>query len=124
MSERDQDTFRTKLNALADRLNGNVTQLQNEAFRGTQSGDPALDAPAHQADPGAKEAEEELALTLLGKEGEVLAEVNAALARLDAGTFGKCEACGKAIPRPRLDALPYTPHCIDCARAIQTRDPR
>jgi RNA polymerase-binding transcription factor DksA len=39
-----------------------------------------------------------------------------ALRRIDAGTFGRCEVCGREIGCERLDALPYTPHCIECAR--------
>jgi len=44
-----------------------------------------------------------------------LVEVDAALARLDAGTYGRCASCGGAIGAARLDALPATPTCIDCA---------
>jgi RNA polymerase-binding protein DksA len=43
-------------------------------------------------------------------------QVAAALERLDAGTFGKCLDCGRAIPEARLDAVPYTAYCIDCER--------
>jgi RNA polymerase-binding protein DksA len=47
-----------------------------------------------------------------------LALVEAALARLDAGTFGTCVRCGKPIAKARLEALPWAEHCIDCARLI------
>lgn len=43
-----------------------------------------------------------------------LAEVDRALARLDAGTYGRCERCGREIDPERLGALPWAPLCIDC----------
>ncbi len=49
--------------------------------------------------------------------GEEIAE---AIARIDAGTYGRCHACGIAIPFERLEAIPYSRFCIAC----QTRPPR
>ena len=46
-----------------------------------------------------------------------LADIDAALARLDAGTFGTCTSCGRQIGEERLEALPWAAHCIDCQRA-------
>ena len=40
--------------------------------------------------------------------------VDAAVARLGAGTFGRCLRCGKPIAPARLEALPWAAHCIDC----------
>ena len=45
-----------------------------------------------------------------------LAEVDTALARLDAGTYGVCEPCGQEVGEGRLAARPETRLCIDCAR--------
>jgi RNA polymerase-binding transcription factor DksA len=42
-------------------------------------------------------------------------EIRAALARLDAGTYGLCGSCGERIPEARLRALPYTATCVGCA---------
>jgi DnaK suppressor protein len=44
--------------------------------------------------------------------------VDAALARLDAGTFGACGRCGKPIAAERLAALPWAAYCIDCQREV------
>lgn len=43
-----------------------------------------------------------------------LADVEAALARLDAGTYGDCTSCGSAIAQERLAALPAAAHCVQC----------
>jgi RNA polymerase-binding transcription factor DksA len=44
-------------------------------------------------------------------------QVEAALERIEAGTFGSCEECGRAISPERLDAVPYAPLCIECAHS-------
>ena len=49
--------------------------------------------------------------------------VDAALARLDAGTFGACLRCGQPISPARLEALPWAAHCITC-QAIVDRERR
>jgi RNA polymerase-binding protein DksA len=46
-----------------------------------------------------------------------LAEIEAALARLDAGTYGRCERCGEPIGEGRLEARPAARTCIRCAAA-------
>lgn len=45
------------------------------------------------------------------------AQIEAALARIAAGTYGVCEACGEPIDEKRLAALPYAARCIECAGA-------
>lgn len=44
-----------------------------------------------------------------------LEDIDSALARLDAGSYGQCEACGQPIARARLEARPYAVTCRDCA---------
>jgi DnaK suppressor protein len=51
----------------------------------------------------------------------VLAEVKAALQRIDAGRFGTCRHCGAAIPPARLELLPRTSGCVDCLRRQASR---
>jgi RNA polymerase-binding transcription factor DksA len=46
-----------------------------------------------------------------------LAEIDAALARIAAGTYGSCERCRRPIAAGRLEARPEVRHCIDCAQA-------
>jgi DnaK suppressor protein len=43
-----------------------------------------------------------------------LAEIEAALGRLDAGTFGTCQACGAVLPYERLEAMPHVRYCAGC----------
>jgi RNA polymerase-binding transcription factor DksA len=52
-------------------------------------------------------------------EKQFMEEVAAALERIEKGTFGCCEECGKTIPVARLEILPYTRFCVECAWKLQ-----
>jgi DnaK suppressor protein len=67
------------------------------------------------ADSGAVTAEKGELLTLLSSLQENLADIEAALARIDDGTFGTCEHCGAQIAPSRLEALPQARLCLECA---------
>ena len=47
---------------------------------------------------------------------QVLKAIEAALERIEDGTFGICQTCGEAISEERLEAIPYATQCIDCRR--------
>ena len=67
-----------------------------------------------QGDAAAVERDRTMDLTLLGDEAALLREVVAAIDRLRKGTYGRCEDCGKAIPRARLAVIPYARRCVRC----------
>jgi RNA polymerase-binding transcription factor DksA len=62
--------------------------------------------------------EQQRDLALHAKNELQLQAVEAALARLAAGTFGTCVRCGRPIAPERLEALPWAAHCIDCQRIV------
>jgi DnaK suppressor protein len=62
--------------------------------------------------------EQQRDLALRDKDELHLTAVEAALARLEAGTFGTCVRCGRPIAAGRLAALPWAAHCIDCQRIV------
>ena len=61
-------------------------------------------------------ADDEVQETLSGADAEELRAIDAALARIGAGTYGRCVRCGDSIAAERLNLLPQTPFCSDCAR--------
>jgi RNA polymerase-binding transcription factor len=65
--------------------------------------------------------EQQRDLALRDHNQQHLAAVDAALARLDAGTYGRCMSCGSPIAAERLEALPWAALCIDCQRTSRTR---
>lgn len=89
----------------------NVERLPGEAKRGTAAVPPDeqlegdADVVAKQRDTDHRLAEHEARL---------LDDVEAALARLEAGTYGRCEECERWIARERLEALPSASLCAEC----------
>jgi RNA polymerase-binding transcription factor DksA len=68
------------------------------------------------ADVGTENYDQEFTLSLIENEQETLGQIYDALDRIRVGTFGTCEGCGGPIAKPRLQAIPYTKLCIECAR--------
>ena len=60
--------------------------------------------------------EQQRDLALRERNEQHLAQVEAALARLDAGTYGDCASCGRPIAPERLEAIPWAALCIECQR--------
>ena len=77
----------------------------------------ALDAPrAQDWEEAATEREGDEVLDRLGQSGEAeIVRIRAALGRIRDGSYGICTGCGERIARERLDILPETPLCRDCA---------
>ena len=124
MNKTELNAFRRQLLALRDRLNGDVTHLADEAFRKSdgESGGNLSHMPIHMADLGTDNFEQENTLSLLANEEQILAEISAALDRIDKGAYGRCEECqGEILPKARLKELPYTRYCVDCARKLDQR---
>lgn len=65
--------------------------------------------------------EQQRDLALRDHNQQHLGAVDAALARLDAGTYGRCSSCRNPIGAERLEALPWAALCIDCQRAVPRR---
>jgi RNA polymerase-binding transcription factor DksA len=124
MNKVELDAHRQSLLALRDRLTGDVSHLANEALR-KSDGEAAGNLshmPIHMADLGTDNFEQENTLSLLANEEQILAEITAALDRIENGTFGQCEEChGHILPKARLKELPYTRYCVECARKLDQR---
>lgn len=72
------------------------------------------------ADAGSASFERETAQSLSNHARRMLAQIDEALRRMDAGNYGTCERCGNAIEAARLEALPYATLCMDCKRRDET----
>lgn len=65
--------------------------------------------------------EDELAVGLIAIEAAKLDDIEAAIQRIDDGSYGLCVDCGKAIPRKRLEVLPFARRCLTCAGESERR---
>ena len=75
----------------------------------------------HPADLGTETFEREKDLALWNSSNETYERIGEALERIDAGSYGHCELCGEMIDEERLEALPYTSLCIQCAEATEEK---
>jgi len=101
-----------------DRLRELLLELSEaERALGESQGEES-DAGGGTADVASDATEQALELTLERTEREHLAEVEAALHRLEVGSYGTCEGCGRPIDVERLQALPWTRYCVRCARKV------
>jgi RNA polymerase-binding protein DksA len=73
----------------------------------------------HLADTATETYDRELDYTLEENSEHVLGEIEAALTRIEGGTYGICTNCGKQISEERLEALPWATLCIDCQRNLE-----
>ena len=73
----------------------------------------------HLADSATATLNREIDYTLEENSEHVLSGIEAALQRIETGTFGSCAGCGKQIDEERLEALPYATRCIDCQRLAE-----
>jgi len=71
----------------------------------------------HSADQGTENYQRELASRLRSIEGMTLREIDDALKRIAAGTFGTCTKCGKPVTKARLKVVPHARFCMKCLRA-------
>jgi RNA polymerase-binding transcription factor DksA len=116
MNQAEFDFYRGKLERLANRLRTDTLAVLKQTQRPAGRGDQELsNAPMHLGDMGTEEYLYDLNTVLLENEQHIESAARAALRRLDDGTYGQCEACGKAIARARLNAIPYTRYCVQCA---------
>ena len=90
-------------------------ELQDQLSEIGFGGDGGLTYDANFADSSQVTAERGEASVLAASLQETLDEVNAALAKMDAGSYGICEGCGQPITQARLEAMPATRFCIACA---------
>ena len=122
----DADDARELLQQERERLEGVRTGLYEENPVNESENDnlsELSDADQHQADVGTETFEREKDLSILERVEAELADVDHALKRLDDGTYGTCEACGKAIGDDRLEAMPAARFCID-DQALAEREAR
>ena len=122
MSAIDTDRFRQMLEEERARVRAAIDNLHAD-HPGTISDETGEDAvyDNHLADTATETYDRELDYTLEENSEHVLSEIDAALRRIEDGTYGQCTNCGKQIPEERLEALPYATLCIDCQRQREGR---
>jgi DnaK suppressor protein len=107
--------------AALSHLRENGVRELRESLRTLRDGVTDLQEVKDLEERGVREAEQGLDLAVLQLKAETCRDIEGALRRIQAGTFGRCESCGGVIPAARLQALPFAVRCRDCqARAEES----
>lgn len=116
LSKKDIEHYRDLLMQKRAEILGDVASLETDA---RNNGGNLSNMPLHMADIGSDNYEQEFTLGLVESERKLLQELNEALLRIKAGTYGVCVEMGVPIAKPRLDAKPWAKHCIEAARMME-----
>ncbi len=116
MRQRDLNSFRRL-------LEGRKRDILREAERalGTMNSTPE-EACADPSDRASLESDRNFLLRMRDRERKLLSKINEACARIEGGSYGRCEECGGEIGIQRLRARPVTTLCIDCKSAQEARE--
>lgn len=113
MTNTDLMLHRERLLALRARLQGDTTQMEDNALNKDHGKTTSM--PTDMAELGTANFDQELTLRVLGSEEDVLDQIEAGIGRIDDGSYGLCDKCGVKIRESRLTAIPYAAQCIQCA---------
>lgn len=114
MHPRTLDHYRTILLDAKRELVNELLELESDLDLLTSEQDIEL------MDNVQSEVPEQLLARLDERDRERLEAIEAALQRIETGTYGTCAACGQEIETRRLDALPAAEHCLRCQEAAET----
>lgn len=113
----DLDVMRQALESERERLRAAILSVNHDSSLLEETGDLSIGTDDHIADIATETYMRELDTGLEENAEHLLAEIEGALRRIDEGSYGTCEACGRPIAEERLEAVPWATLCIDDKRA-------
>ena len=126
LTAKDLAFYKDLLLKLRDRIIDEISFLSHDNLNRSQkesSGDLSSHS-FHMADQGTDNFDREFAASLLSSEQDVLYEIDEAIRRVDAGTYGVCESTGEPIERERLKVLPFARYCVAAQAEMERGKPR
>jgi DnaK suppressor protein len=109
-----------KLEYFKKRLDSRQSELRRMVSRTEQDGRTVDEDSAQDiADRAASSYNKEFLFSQSNNDRQLLAMVEGALERIRQGSFGECISCGKEINSKRLEAVPWTRHCIECQEKLE-----
>lgn len=109
----DLDVFREKLQERREQI---LALYESDVRAGQASTDEGTEDIVDRAN---NSYNRELMFSLSDTERTQLLAVEAALERLDDGSYGTCANCGDPIPQPRLEAVPWARYCVSCQEKVE-----
>lgn len=120
MDKRQEAKIRTALIERREHVQRELDRLQEEIRElGVDQEIERGGLGNHMADDGSNVSEQERILTMSNDLQDMWHQANDALERLDRGTYGDCERCGRPINPERLEAFPWVRYCIECQTIVE-----
>ncbi|MGP1310051.1 MAG: TraR/DksA family transcriptional regulator [Phycisphaerales bacterium] len=116
LTKKELQKYRQLLIEKRAEILGDVESMEGEAL---MSGERMSHTPNHAAEQGSDISSQSLSLDIAATQRKLLGEIDAALKRIEDGTFGICTMMGTAIGKARLDAKPWASLCIEAARRLE-----
>ena len=113
MDKKQLQQFKKRLETRQQELHRSLTRAQEDG-RALEDG-----RAADESDRAANSYTKDFLFHLSTNERNLLRAVENALGRIRDGSFGQCVSCGNEINRKRLEAIPWTLHCIECQEATE-----
>ncbi len=108
-----------KLIELRDHILDQMQGVAQDSLRSNGDSGGGSAFGMHQADAGSDAYEKDFALSLLSQEQDALYEVEEAIVRINSKTYGICEMSGDAIPKARLEAIPFARFTVECQHQVE-----
>jgi DnaK suppressor protein len=112
------DQYKQRLLAMEEELSSRMKRA------GAAAREPIDDSTSDAADESTNNEQKEERLWKLNTDRTMLSQVQNALERIESGTFGKCLADGEPIDEKRLEAMPWTPYCLEHQQELEKSQPR
>jgi RNA polymerase-binding protein DksA len=119
MDKKELEKYRKALEKEHSRIMKSISDLESNGSLNTERNSDLVGITTHPADLGTDNFERDLNLGLVTEENASLREVEEALARINKGSYGKCEKCGAKIEVKRLTAVPQARHCFGCQAKME-----
>ncbi|TET24150.1 MAG: TraR/DksA family transcriptional regulator [Candidatus Aminicenantes bacterium] len=108
MNKREKERYKKKLLEKKKEINHHLSEFY------TESKEVETGIAQDVVDRAESSYTKEFLLSLSNKERKQLSLINEALKRIEKGTYGICQRCTQEIGKKRLEAIPWTPYCINC----------
>lgn len=109
----DTTAARERLEQEMERIRALIANMAEDKEGDQNGSDELATVDQHPADAGSETFEREKDMAILNNLEEQVSEIEKALARVDEGTYGTCEACGKPIGDERLEVVPTARYCVE-----------
>ena len=121
--ERNYSKLRQQLEEDLKSSRVSIGELDEESDAIARDSDQEGGVPTnHMADEGSNVYERERLMAFEQEMRDRVTAIESALQRMDDGTYGTCQRCGKSIPMERLKAMPFSSFCVDCQEIIDNQN--